>query len=79
MEQKKKDPRRWIIAILSICYIAWMWVKKDLLSIYANLPKEQALPLMLTTAAVSLLKVAALAGIVLLIKWLAGKLRKGRS
>ena len=76
MDQKNKEPRRWGFAIVSICFIAWMWVKKDLLSFYENLPRDQALPLMLTTAAVSLLKVTAFAGVILLVKWLVGKFRK---
>jgi hypothetical protein len=45
-----------------------MWVEKDIVSIYATMPKEQVFPLIATTLAVSLLKVALLAGAILLIK-----------
>ena len=37
---------------------------------------EQIAPLIVTTVAVSLLKVAAIAGVVLLIKFIAGKIKK---
>ena len=47
--------------------------KKDILDIYATLPGEQIAPLIVTTIAVSLLKVAAFAGVMLLIKWIIKK------
>ena len=50
-----------------------MWVKKDIAAVYGTLPAEQLVPVIVTTAAVSLVKVAALAGVILLIKWAAGK------
>ena len=52
-----------------------MWVKKDIVSIYTTMPKEQVLPLIVTTVAVALLKVAAIAAAVLLVKLLASKFR----
>ena len=76
MPQQKNTPWRWVAGILAICYIVWMWVKKDVLSIYASLPAEQALPLLITSVAVSILKVAALAGLILLGKWLLGRLKR---
>ena len=50
--------------------------EKDIVSIYSTMPKEQVLPLIATTLAVSLLKVAVLAGAILLIKWVIGKWKK---
>ena len=50
--------------------------QKDILEIYATMPQEQVLPMVVTTVAVSLAKVAALAGGILLIKWIAGKFGK---
>ena len=41
-----------------------------------TLPAEQLVPVIVTTAAVSLVKVAALAGVILLIKWAAAKFQK---
>ena len=46
-----------------------MWVEKDVMTIYATMPKEQVVPLIATTIAVSLIKVAAITGGILLIKW----------
>ena len=75
MGGRKKKPWRWVIGIISVAIIVFMWVKKDIASVYATMPKEQLLPLIVTTAAVTLLKVAAIAGGILLIKWILGKIR----
>lgn len=53
-----------------------MWVKKDIAEIYATLPAEQIAPLIITTIAVSFLKVAAIAGVILLIKSIVSKIKK---
>ena len=59
--KRKKEPWRIAIFILSVLFIIGMWVKKDIAGIYATMPSEQAIPLIATTAAVSLVKVAAIA------------------
>lgn len=69
----KKEPWRYVVAAISVAYIVYMWAKKDLISVYGNLPGEQMLPLMATSAVVTLVKVAGLAAVVFLVKWLAGK------
>lgn len=74
--KQKKEPWRIAIFILSVLFIIGMWVKKDIAGIYATMPAEQAAPLIATTAVVSLVKVAAIAGGMLLIKWLAAKIKK---
>lgn len=71
----KKEPWRIIIAVLSIAWIVFMWIKKDIAELYAAMPPEQALPLILTTVAVSVTKVAVLTALILLVKWLIGKSR----
>ncbi len=76
MNNKKKEPWRIMVAIISIAFIIYMWVEKDILAIYSSMPAEQALPLAVTTVAVSLLKVAMLTVGILLIKWIAGKFMK---
>lgn len=53
-----------------------MWVKKDIAAIYATMSGEQIAPLIVTTIAVSLLKIAVFAGVILLIKWIVGKIKK---
>ena len=73
---KKKEPWRIVVGILSIAFILYMWFKKDIAAIYATLPVEEAVPLIVTTILVSLAKVAVIAGGILLIKWIAGKMQK---
>ena len=76
MKSKKKEPWRIAVFVLSLAFIVFMWIKNDVASIYAEAQKEQVLPLIATTVAVSLLKVALLAGALLLIKWLVIKFKK---
>lgn len=76
MTKKKTEPWRIIVALLSIAFIVYTWVKKDIAAIYSAMPREQLLPMLATSTAVTLLKVALLAGGILLIKWLVGKARK---
>ena len=64
MQEKKHEPWRIVVGILAIAFIVHMWVEKDIASTYAALPKEQ------------LLKVAAMAGGILLVKWIIGKFKK---
>lgn len=74
--KKKIEPWRLIVFVLAVAYIIYMWIKKDIAGIYATMPQEQVVPLVVTTIAVSLLKVAAIAGVVLLIKWIVDKRNK---
>ena len=76
MEHRKKEPWRIVAGVLAIGFIVYMWVKKDIVSIYTTMPEEQILPLIATTVAVTLLKVAAITGGILLIKWLLGRIKK---
>ena len=79
MEQKgrrKKEPWRIVVGLLAIGYIVYMWVKKDIVAIYTTVPTEELVPLIATTVLVSLVKVAAIAGGVLLIKWIISKMQK---
>ena len=74
-DNKKKEPWRIIVGILAIIFILYMWVKKDIVTIYTTMPKEQVAPLIATTIAVSLIKVAAITGGILLIKWIISKFK----
>ena len=76
--KRKREPWRVIVFIISILFIAIMWVKNDVVSIYATMPEEQVVPLIATTISVSLIKVAAIAGGVLLIKWIVGKIKRSK-
>ena len=75
-DKKKKEPWRIIVGIISIVYIIFMWVKKDIVTIYTSMPKEQVVPLIATTIVVSLLKVLAIVGGILLLKWIISKIKK---
>ena len=76
IKQRKKEPWRIGAFLAGAAAIVWMFAKKGITITLATLPREQALPMIVTTVAVSLLKVALLAGVLLLAKWLLGKLRK---
>ncbi len=74
--KKQKEPWRIVVFIISVLFIAFMWVKNDIASIYTTMPKEQVIPLIATTVLVSLIKIAAIAGGILLIKWIVSKIKK---
>ena len=74
-DNKKKEPWRIIVGILAIAFIVYMWVEKDIMTIYTTMPKEQVAPLIATTIAVSLIKVAAITGGILLMKWIVCKFK----
>ena len=74
--KKKKEPWRIIAFVISITFIAFLWIKKDVSSIYASVTQEQMLPFIATTVAVSLLKVGIIAGSILLLKWIIGNIKK---
>ena len=74
--KKKIDPWRIIVFIIAVAFIVFMWVKKDIAEIYATIPTEQIAPFIITTIAVSLLKVAAISGAILLIKFIVSKTKK---
>ena len=71
----KKEPWRIAVGILAIAFIVYMWVEKDIITIYTTMPREQVATLIVTTIAVSLIKVAAIAGGILLIKWIISKFK----
>ena len=70
---KKREPWRIVVAGLSIAYIVFMWVRKDIVTIYSTVPKELMVPMIATTVVVTLVKVAAIAAVVLVVKWVVKK------
>ena len=74
--KKKIEPWRIIVFVMAIAFIIFMWIKKDITEIYATMPSEQIAPLIVTTIAVSLLKVAVIAGGIFLIKWIIVKIKR---
>lgn len=75
MINKKNAPWRIIIGIISILFIAFMWIQKDIISIYSSFPKAQLVPLVVTSLAVMVVKTAVLAAAILPLKWFVGKIR----
>ena len=76
MKGQKKEPWRIVVGVLAIIYIIYMWMEKDIVAIYSSMTAEQALPLVVTTVAVSLVKVGAIAVGILFVKWIVGKIKK---
>ena len=76
MKKGKKEPWRIIVGCISIAFIVFMWSKNDILSIYSTMPTEQVIPLIATTITVSLLKVIAITGAILLIKYVIRKITR---
>ena len=76
--KKKIQPWRIVAFILSLLFILFMWVRKDIIEIYKTMPSEQIAPLILTTVAVSLLKVGVIAGVILLIRWLIQRVNRSK-
>ena len=75
MTNKKNAPWRIIIGVVSILFIAIMWIQKDIISIYSSFPKDQLVPLVVTSVVVMIIKTAALTAAILLIKWIVSKIR----
>ena len=77
----KKDipkPLRIIMFVAAVIWTVAMWVKKDIAATLAAVPAEAAIPMIATSLAVTLVKVALLTAAILLIKWLAGKIGGGK-
>ena len=73
-DKPKKEPWRIAVAAVAVLYIVFLWAKKDLGAVYANLPPEALLPMIVTSLGVTLLKVAAITAAILLIRWIGRKL-----
>lgn len=72
---RKIEPCRMIVGMISIAFILFLWGKNDIASTFATMPKEQVIPLIVTTIVVSVVKVAVITGVVLLIKWVIRKIK----
>ena len=72
----KKAPWRYVVGLLSAAFIVYMWSTKDIAALYADMPKEDMLPLLTVNVAVTLLKVVGIAAVVWLVRWLIAKLNK---
>lgn len=76
MKSIERKPRRIAVAVLSVIVIAIMWINKDVLGLWSGISNEDLLPMLAANAAVVIVRLAVLAGIIYLIKTLAFKLRR---
>ena len=76
--KRKKEPWRIVVGILAMAFIIYTWIDKDILDIYSTMPKEQMIPMIATTIAVTLLKVAAITLGILLVKWIFKRFTRGK-
>lgn len=74
---KEKNSWRIIVGILSVIYLIFLWVKKDIASAYTALSPEQLFPVILMSVAITSIKLIGIAGGTLLIKWLIRKIKTG--
>lgn len=70
---KKIEPRRLVLGLASFAYIIFLWVKKNVAGAWSSLSTEALLPVILTSVAVSALKIVAIAAVVFLVRWLISK------
>lgn len=76
MKHKKPGALKIVAACLSVAYILFLWIKKDILAIFTTAPADQIIPMVITSIGVSLLKVAALTGVILVVKWIGAKMKR---
>ena len=77
-ENKKQKPWRILVGIAAIGWIVYMWVKKDIVTIYSTMPKDHVFPMIVTTIAVTLAKVVLISALILLVRWIIGKIKNGK-
>ena len=78
-QKKRPAPWRILLFLLSMAFIVYLWSEKDIAAIYAEMPAEQVAPLVITTLAVTLLKVAVIPLSVFLLKRIFGRERSKKS
>ena len=74
MDHQKNKPPLWkiLVAAVVILFILFLWGYKD----FGALPPGEMIPLVALNTVVSLIKIVAVAGVLLGLKWLAEKLSK---
>ena len=76
MKNWKNEPWRLVVGIASIAWIIYLWSSKPVTAGNPGLAPEDLLPVIVTTAAVTALKVALIAGAVWFARWLLKKFKK---
>lgn len=73
---KRPDKWRIVVFIISVLFIMFIWIKKDIGKIAETVPNDQLVPVIVTSLLVSIFKFALIAGVVFLVKWLIDKKNK---
>lgn len=68
----KKEPWRVLVFVISLIFIVAIWIRKDIGDTLISLG-ENAIPVLVTTLGVSVIKVLLLACLILLVKWIVSK------
>ena len=76
MNKPRREPWRIGLGIISLLFVLFMWIKRDIVGIYSTMPKAQLITMIVTTVMVSLFKVAGITAVVFLIRWISGKVMK---
>ena len=72
---KKIETWRIVLFVLALVYMAVLWSKKDIATIYASVPSDQVFPLIVTTVGVSSLKLGMITAIALGLRHIIGKIK----
>ena len=73
---KRPDKWRIVVFIISVLFIMFIWIKKDIGKIAETVPSDQLVPVIVTSLLVSIFKFALIADVVFLVKWLIDKKNK---
>ncbi|MBQ7809569.1 MAG: hypothetical protein IJ346_01215 [Clostridia bacterium] len=77
MNNNKKEPWRIIVFIIAVLFIIYMFVSKSN-GADSQLTAEQAVPALVTNVAVTVVKVAAIAAVTFLGKYIFNKIKNSR-
>ena len=75
-DKKKKEPWRVIVKMISIAFIIYVWVEKDIVSTLTTIPKEQFVSMVVPHLVVYLIAFVVISGGGFMINRIVGKMKK---
>ena len=75
MKNKKIGWQRWMLAGVSVLVIIGMWTYKTVTGQFAGMSAADTLPMVVTSFLVTCGKVALMTGVMLALRWVAGKVK----
>ena len=75
MKNKKIGWQRWLLAGVSVLVIIGMWTYKTVTGQLAGMSAADTLPMVVTSFLVTCGKVALMTGVMLALRWVAGKVK----